>query len=98
MLGYKLGQSVAFAQRQLLDARYVLNSHLGSHCAVSDDVRNFFLAVFLRYITQYVRTSVVIEVDIDIRQRNTVRIEKTFEQQVILYRVYLGDTQAVCHT
>ncbi len=39
--------------------------------------------------------SIVIEIDIDIRQGNTVRIKETLEQQVVFYWVDVRDSEAV---
>ena len=50
------------------------------------------MSVFVHHPLQHASSSVVIEVGIDIRQRDTVRIEETLEQQVVFQRVYLGDT------
>ena len=54
-------------------------------------------SVFFRYPTQYFATTVIVEVGIDIGEGDTVRIQETFEQQVILNRVDLSDSQTVCN-
>ena len=53
--------------------------------------------IFLCHIIKYSRTSVIIKVGIDIGQRDTVGIQESLKQQVILQRVNLGDAQAVGH-
>ncbi len=60
-------------------------------------MRHFFFAVFLCHIAQYVCATVIIEVDVNIGQRDTVRVEETLKQQVILDGVNLRDAQAVSH-
>ena len=59
---------------------------------------NLFLSVFLCYPVQDTSTSVIIEVHIDIRKRDTVRIKETLKQKVILDRVNLCNTKTVCHS
>ena len=46
---------------------------------------------------EHTSTPVIIEVGIDIREGDTVRVEETLEQKVVLQRVDLSDTQAVGH-
>ena len=55
-------------------------------------------SVFFRYPAQYLAASVIIEVGIDIGEGDTVGVQETFEQQVVLDRVDLGDPQAVGHS
>ncbi len=56
-------------------------------------MRHLLLTILFRYPAQYFTASVIIEVHINIRQGNTVRIQETLEQQVVLDRVYLGNAQ-----
>ncbi len=46
---------------------------------------------------KHLSATVIIKVHINIRERYTVRIEESFEQQVILDRVDLRDAKTVCH-
>ena len=48
--------------------------------------------VLIFYPLQHLTSTIVIEVGIDIRQRDTVRIQETFKQQVVLQRVDLRDS------
>ena len=50
------------------------------------------MAVFVFHPLQHTATAVVIEVGIDIGQRDTVRVQETLKQQVVLQRVDLRDT------
>ena len=58
---------------------------------------HFFLAVFLCNPVQYLSTAFVVEIHINIGQRNTVGIEETLEQQVVFERVEVGNPEAVRH-
>ena len=95
LVGDELAEVVRNAERQFLYACHVLQGQFGGHGAVGDDVGYVVGPIFLCHPVEYPAASVVVEVDIDIRQGDTVRIEETLEQQVILDRVNLGNTQAV---
>ena len=97
VVGDELGQAVRLGHAEALDTGHVLDGHLGGHGAVGDDVRHLFGAVVLGDVAQHVGASVVVEVDVDIGQRDTVGIEETLEQQVVLDGVNLRDAQAVGH-
>ena len=55
------------------------------------------MAVFVFHPFQHTTATVVVEVGIDIRQRDTVWIEETLKQQVVLQRIDLGDAETVGH-
>ena len=95
LIGYKLTQTVGLRKRQFLYTCYILNGKLGSHRTVCNNMSNLFLSVLLGYPVQHASSSVIIEVDIDIRQRNTVRVQETLEQQIVFDRVDLRNTQTV---
>ena len=59
------------------------------------DLGNALLAVLSHAVAQYVGAAVLIEVDVDIGQRDTLGVEETLEQQVVFQRVDIGDLQAV---
>ena len=58
---------------------------------------HFLLTIFLCYPIQHTSTSVIVEVHIDIRQRDTVRIQETLKQQVVFNRVNLRNPQTIGH-
>ena len=58
-------------------------------------MRHLVVSVLVLHPLEHLAASVVVEVGIDIGERDTVGVEKTFEQQVVLDRVDLGDAQAV---
>ena len=59
---------------------------------------DLLLAVFLGYPVQDPSAAVIVEIDVDIGQRNTVGIQETLEQQVVGYGVDLRDAETVCHS
>ena len=54
--------------------------------------------IFLGHVLEHACAAVIVEVDVDIGEGDTVGIEKTLEQKVVFYGVDLCDTQAVGHT
>ena len=61
-------------------------------------MRHLFLAIFIRHPAKNLTTTVIIKVHINIRQRDTVRIQETFKQQIVLDRVDFRNSQTVRHS
>ena len=95
--GHQLLQPVRLGERQILHTRHIGNGHFRGHGAECDDVGDPVAAVTFCKPAQHIRTTLVIEIHVDIRQGDTVRIEEPFEQQIVFERVYVGDAQAVGH-
>ena len=55
-----------------------------SHRTVGDDVGDLLLAVLLRHPVEHATAAVVVEIDVDIGQRDTVGIQETLEQQMCI--------------
>ncbi len=53
------------------------------------------LTIFLSHITQHVGAAVIVEIDIDIWEGNTVGVKESFKKQVIFNRVDLSDSETV---
>lgn len=56
-----------------------------------------FFPVFFCHPTYYLPALVVLEVNVDIGQRNTIGIEKPLEQQVVFQGIDVGDFEAISH-
>ena len=95
LVRHQFGQSSGFIQWQLLDTRHIGNGRLGRHRTIRDDVCHPFGPILVRHPTQHLPPTIIIEVGINIGQRDTVRIQETLEQQIIFDRVNPGNTQAV---
>ena len=54
-----------------------------------------FFAIFLCDPVEYAATAGIVEVDIDIGKRDTVGVEETFEQEVVVQGVEVGNPEAV---
>ena len=61
-------------------------------------MRHLLLSVFLGYPVQDPTAAIIVEVHINIGQRNTVGVQETFEKQVVFNRVYLRDSQAISYS
>ena len=96
-VGDGLAQAVALLQGQLLHPGHVLDGVLRGHTAVGDDMGHLVVPILVLHPLQHTATAVVIEVGVDIGQRDTVGVEEALEQQVILDGVDLGDAQTIGH-
>ena len=74
-----LGETVRLVYRETADAGDVLDGALRSHCSESDDTGNVVGLVFVLNIL--VGEGQILKIDINIRHRDTVRIQETLEQQ-----------------
>ena len=97
LVRHEFAEAVRLREHQFLHARHVLDGQFGGHRAVGDDVRHLLLAVFLRHPVQDPSAAVVVEVDVNIGERNTVGVQETLEQQVVGDGVDLRDAEAVGH-
>ena len=69
-----LAQTVRLCQRQFLYACYILDGVLRSHRCIGDDMGTVLMAILILNPFQHTATTVVVEVGIDIRQRNAVGV------------------------
>ena len=60
-------------------------------------MRAVLVAVLIHNPFQHLSASVVIKVGINIRQRDTVRVQETLKQKVVFHRVNLRDTETIGH-
>ena len=96
-VGNGLTQTVRLSNGHLLHACHVLDGVLCSHRGIGDDMCTILVTILVLDPLQHTTAAVVVEVSINIGQRDTVGIEETLEQQVVLQWVNLGDSQAVSH-
>ena len=96
-VGHQFAESVRLREQEFLHTCHVFDGQLGGHRTVGDDVRHLLLAVFLRHPVQHASAAVVIEIHVDIGQRDAVGVQETLEQQVIGDGVDLRDPETVSH-
>ena len=92
-----LRDAIDFAIRHIECASHVLDCRLGRHRVEGDDLCDLVLAVLALHILDHFAAPVHAEVDVDIGHRDTFRIEKALEQQLMLQRVDVRDLHAVGH-
>ena len=83
----ELGKAITLREGELLHSCHILNSTLSRHRTIGHDMCYSLVTVLLRYPPQYIRSPVIIKVHINIRHRDTVRIEETLKQEVVANRV-----------
>ena len=94
-VGDELGEAVGFRDGKAGDARDILDGQLGGHRAEGDHVGNVVGAVAVLHILDHAVAAFVIEIHVDIRHRDTLRVEETLEEEVVADRVEVGDAEAV---
>ena len=97
-VGDETRKAVGFRQRHFKHFGDILYRHFCRHALVSDDMGYFFSSVFLRYIFEHLIATVVIEIDVDIRERDSVGIQEPLEQKVVFHGVHLCNAEAVCYS
>src|SRR5947209_643142 len=63
--------------------------------AESDNLSDATLAVFLPHVFEDFSTARFAKIDIDVRRRHPIRIEKAFEEQPVLQRIDIGDPEHI---
>ena len=96
-VGDHLGEAVGLRDGEVGDARHVLDGQLGGHGAEGDDVGDVVGAVVVLDVLDHAVAAFVVEVHVDIRHRDALRVEETLEQKVVADRVEVGDAEAVRH-
>src|SRR6202012_2048218 len=76
---------------------YVLDAHFGGHRTIRNDLRHLVLAIFLCDIFDDPLAPFVIKVRVDIGHGLTIRVQEPFEQQLIFYRIDVGNTNTISH-
>ena len=84
---HSFAPSIDDGERNLLNSTDIFDAILCRHLAISNNVGAIFFAIFVHNPLQDLSSTVIIEVGINIRKRDTVRIKETLEQKVVLERV-----------
>ena len=92
-----LAETVGNVEGHFLHTGHILDGVLGGHRTVGDDMGAVVMAIFVFHPFEHPSATIIVEVGIDIWQRDTVGIEETLKQQVVFQGVYLGDTQTIGH-
>ena len=84
---------VGLVQWQVTDSGDILNGSLSQHCAEGDYSGDMVLAIGV--VNIFMCQQKVLKIHVDIRHRNTVRVEESLKQELVLYGIQIGDTQAI---
>src|SRR5580704_9157244 len=91
----QLDDLVGLGERQSEHAADVANRLFALDCSERDYLRDAIVAVLLAHILEHLVAPLETKVDVDIRHRLAPRIQPSLEQQSMLDRIDLGDSQRV---
>ena len=94
-VGDHLGQAVGLVDGDVADAGDILDGALRRHRTEGDDTGHVVRPILLFHVG--VGLGEILEVHVDIRHRNPVRIKETLEQELVSDRIQVRDFQAVGH-
>ena len=78
-------------------ARRVAHRRARRQSSKRDDLRDFFLAVFVADVFQNFVAPLVGKVNVDVGRGHAIRVQKPFKQQSIRQRIEVGNSQHVTH-
>ena len=87
----RFGDLVAHGVRIAQHPRRILDRSLRLDRAVRDDLGDLVIAVTLGGVTNHVGATTLVEVHVDVRHGDAVRIEEPLEDQPVHERIELGD-------
>ncbi len=91
----ELADLVGLRERDVEDARRVLDGSSGGHRPERGDVRHALLAVLLPHVVDDLAAPHVGEVDVEVGHRDTLGVEEALEEQAEAQRVDVDDAHAV---
>ncbi len=81
--------------RQIHCPAHVTDHSLCRQCTECHNLHHFIGAVFPAHIINDLLPSVIAEINVDIGHGYSLRIQKTFKQQIIFYRIDIGNFQTI---
>ena len=94
---HHLRNPVHVGVRHVHRASHIFNRRFRRHRPKRDDLRHILAPVFLRHIFDHFPAPVHAEIDVDIRHRNPLRIQKPLKQQLMLQRIDIRNSQRIRH-
>ena len=91
----QLGNRVDFSIGHAHATTDIADNCTGHHRTKSDNLRNFLITVLFADIIDDILATIDTEVDVDIRHRDTFRIQKALKKQIIRDRVDVGDLEGI---
>ena len=86
---------IGFVKRNIQHPAYILHDGLRLKGSEGGYLTYGIVAIVLRYIIYDFPSSFEAEVDIEIRKGYTFRIQESFEEKIVFYRVYICDCSCV---
>lgn len=84
---YRLGNGVRLGVRQIERPSHIAHRRFRFKRTERDYLRHLVRTVFIYYVVYDLAAPFVAEVYIYIRHRHSLRVQKTLEEQIVLYRV-----------
>ena len=94
---YELGDPIHVTEGHSHDPAHVTHCGLGLEDIEGGDLRNRFFSIKLSNVFNDFFTPSLTEIDVDIRHRNPLWIEKPFKEEIVLQGIDIGDAQRVRH-
>ena len=95
LAGHQLGNTVAEGIAHVHDPAHVADRSLGRHRAEGGDLAHSIFAVLVLDIVNHPVAVGLAEIDVEVRHRHALWVQKALEQQVVLQRVQVGDLQRI---
>ena len=96
-LGHHGGHPVGVGHRHAHGPGHVADAAAGLHLVHGDDLADVVLAVFVGDVADDLVPPVHAEVDVEVGQRDALRVEEALEQQLVGDGIDVGDAQGVGH-
>ena len=93
--GQCLGELLADLEVLAKDTRGVLQGLLGLNRAVGDDLADAILAVLALDVGDHLVAPTFVEVDVEVRHGDSLRVEESLEDQTVIEGIQLGDLHGV---
>ena len=82
---------------QVHDTAHIADDTFRRQSTEGDDLYHLVIAVFSAHIIDDLLSPFKAEIHVNIRHRDTFRIQESFKQQIVMNRIDVGDLQAICH-
>ncbi|CEG07881.1 hypothetical protein BN961_01287 [Afipia felis] len=97
ILRHQLGELVDLAIGHLQHTADVAQHAARLQGAEGDDLADLIATIALLHVVDHLAAAILTEVDVEVRHRHALGIEKAFEQQAEAQRIEVGDGQRIGH-
>src|SRR3989344_3898689 len=89
------GYSICFDIRPAKNPGNIANCSPSHHCSKGADLGYFFGAILLANIMNNFVTSIILKVNVNIRQCRSIKIQEALKRQFKVKRIYIGNTNRI---